>query len=61
MCGRRMSAKRADKFLEQFWPDFVLFRGCFLHSKSVYESRCLNEHPPAPFAGSKKIVSGKVV
>ena len=52
-----MSAKRADKFLEQFWPDFGLFQGCFFHSKSVYETRCLNEHPPAPFREEKIFVS----
>lgn len=49
-----MSTKRADKFLEQFQPDFGQLYGCFFHSKSVYETRCLIEHP---FREEKNFVS----
>ena len=53
LCGRPMSAKGANFFRGQIFPDFRILGGGFYPSRSVVENMCLIGHPPAPISGEK--------
>lgn len=49
LCGRPMSAKGANVFRGQIFPDFRLLGGGFYPSRSAVETMCLIGHPGTHF------------